>query len=151
MEKDTFFTAFLVGFGSTALEVIISLIFKYTGLIKTPLYFFVGKLAVGEISAKPWIVAIIGILGHLLTGMFFAFFFILMLQKWGRDYIYIKGLCYGGLLWLFHEVIIPNIITSDITLKVSASSQFWHFFDGLIWGISAAFIFKYLQERRVLE
>jgi hypothetical protein len=150
LRKDTFLTSFLVGLGSTALEILISLIFKYTKLIQTPLYLFVGKLTIGEIPAKPWILVIIGILGHLLTGIIFAFILILILQKWGRDYLYLKGLGYGGFLWLIHELIIPNIITTNITLRITASSQLWHFLDGLIWGISAAIIYKYLQERKVL-
>ncbi len=150
MKKDTFVTASLVGFGSTALEIIFSLVLKHTGLIKTPLYEFVGKLSVGEISAKPWMIALIGIPGHIFNGIIFAFVFILILQKWGRDYLYLKGLGYGAFLWLIHEVIIPNIITTDITLKISAASQPWHFLDGLVWGISSAFIYKYLQKKRVL-
>lgn len=149
MRKDTFFTALLVGFGSTALEIIVSYILKTMGFIKTPLYLFVGKLSVGELPAKPWITTVVGITGHFFTGVAFAFIFILILQKWGRDYLYLKGLGYGGILWIIHEVIIPNIITTDIKLQLSASSQIWHILTGLIWGLAAAYIYKYLQERKV--
>jgi len=99
LKKDTFVTASLVGFGSTALEIIFSLVLKHTGLIKTPLYEFVGKLSVGEIPAKPWMIALIGLPGHIFNGIIFAFAFILILQKWGRDYLYLKGLGYGAFLW----------------------------------------------------
>ncbi len=147
MKKDTILLSTVIGIGATTLEIITSYIMKLTGLIKTPLFLYVGKLSIGGLPHPQWLETIMGIIGHLVTGVTFTFIFILVLQRWGDDYLYLKGVAYGGFLWLVHEVIIPNIITTDITLKLSAKSQIPHVFSGLIWGLSAAFLYRLVQKR----
>ena len=148
MQKDTFLISAVVGVAATALEIILTFILKLTGLIKTPLYLFVGKLAVGQVPKQPqWIEPTVGIIGHLIIGVTFTFLFVLVLRKWGDDYIYLKGLGFGGFLWVIHEVIIPNIITSKIVLRISAVSQLTHIITAFFWGLAAAFIYRLLQKR----
>ncbi len=147
MKKDTILISTVVGLSATAIETIITFIMKITGLIKTPLYIYVGKLSIGEVPHKPWMEAAIGIPGHLITGVIFTFVFVLILQKWGDDYLYLKGLGFGGFLWLIHEVIIPNMITTNIILKLSPSSQIWHIITAFIWGLAAAFLYRLVRNR----
>lgn len=147
MKKDIILLSTVIGVSATTLEIIVSYMMKITKLIKTPLYLYVGKLAVGGIPHKQWIETTVGIFGHLLNGTIFTFVFILLLRKWGDDYIYLKGLGFGGFLWLIHEVIIPNVITSKVTLKLSATSQILHIVDGLFWGLAAAFLYRFINHR----
>lgn len=140
--KDIALLAATVGIVSTLLEVVLSAGLSMAGLIKTPLYIFVGRLSVGELPSPPWVTTTLGLIGHLFTGAIFAFFFIVFLQIWGSDRIYLKGLGYGGTLYLIHEVVIPNIITTDITLQRSPYSLFFHIITALIWGLTAAYIYK---------
>ena len=147
MKKDTVLTSTIVGIGATAVEILAGFILKSTGMIKTPLYIYVGKLAVGKVPHPQWIETTVGVIGHLMIGVVFTFLFVLVLQKWGDDYIYLKGLGYGGFLWVIHEVFLPNIITSEIVLKLSAASQIFHIVTSLIWGLAASFIYQLVKKR----
>lgn len=142
----------IVGITSTSLEITISYSLKLAGLIKTPLYLFVGKLAVGQIPHTPLLESIIGITGHLINGTVFTFIFINIVQKWGEDYIYLKGLGFGAFLWIIHQIVIPNMIVTRIALKLQASSQIFHIIDNALWGIYTAFIYvmvKKLTAKRI--
>lgn len=148
MKKDTFLISTIVGTGATTSDIILSFLFKTIGLVKTPLYLYVGKLAVHPIPNHPqWVETSVGITGHLIIGVTFTFLFVLVLQKWGDDYIYLKGLGFGGFLWVIHEVILPNLITTKIVLKFSPLSQIFHVITSFIWGLAAAFLYRLVQNR----
>lgn len=148
MKKDTILISTIVGLGATAFEIVLTTILKSLGVIKTPLYIYVGKLALHPIPDHPqWIETSVGIFGHLVIGVVFTFLFVLALQKWGDDYIYLKGLSFGGVLWVIHEVLLPNLITTKIVLKFSPTSQLTHVITALIWGLAAAYLYRIVQNR----
>ena len=148
IKKDTILISTIVGLGATTIDIMIGLLLKLSGIIKTPLFLYVAKLSLVDVPAPKGLVYLIGLITHLGVGALFAFVFVLLLQKWGEDYIYLKGAVFGiSFLWIFRVVIIPNLITSGLKLKLSASSQPYHIITSIIWGLAASYIYAVLTKR----
>ena len=55
-----------------------------------------------------------GLLVHLITGAIAGILLMVIFKATGKDHPYYKGIGLGGILWVFHVAVIPNIINTPM-------------------------------------
>lgn len=75
---------------------------------------------------------------HLIAGTLVGCLFALVLERWGRDYAYLKGLAWGSLLWIVHMGVIPNRVSPRPYLRRTPLEVVVDLLGHLVYGALAA-------------
>lgn len=137
--KDTIANAALAGTIATVAQESFSWLIYWLGIAKSTPAHYAARLLTGNPNIpanKLWI----GLAGHLITGLIFGLAFVYLMRRLGKDYYILKGITFGGLLWIVTYAIIPNLTRQNLGLNSDTMTVLIDLITYFIWGIIASLL-----------
>ncbi len=146
MKPDSVIIGGMAGFIGTIIKEILDFLNVLIGWSKYLYWHLAASVFVQPTAVNHPGALILGALGDLITGAMFGVILLYTIKLTGKDYLYIKGLAFGWLIWLGVFGLMMNIEIVRIT-PTDIGSNLCAFVEHSVFGISAAwFIGRYGKE-----
>ncbi len=146
MKQDSIVSGAISGLIGTIAKEIIDFISVAVGFSKETYWHVAASIFVKPAEAATPVGQALGALADLITGAFFGVLLLYLIKFTGKDYLYIKGLGLGWLIWLAVFGIVINLQVVRIT-PTDLGTSLSAFIEHSVFGLTAAwFIGKYATE-----
>lgn len=146
--KDTTGIGVISGLIATLIFATIQLTLYYAGIMSYTMIHIWSQIVIPQADFTP-IALTIGFIGHVFTGLFFAVIITYYLKQAGTDYLWLKGLVWGGVLWIIRIGIINNLFMRQKILVPDSSVAFWELFTHLTYGFIVTYTASYFYNQNI--
>lgn len=130
--KDSTGIGVISGLIASLVFTTIQLALYYTGIMNYTLIHIWSQIVIPRSEFTP-IALTLGFMGHIFTGLFFAVIITYYLKLAGTDYLWLKGLVWGGFLWIIRIGVINNLFMRQSLLIPDSSVAFGELITHIIY------------------
>ncbi len=148
--KDSAVAIFIAGGIATTIQIVFSWVLYALNIVKQNPTLFHVRLLTNKWSYTTG-EFLLGLIGNLTGGIFFAIFILLLLRVTGTDYAYLKGAFVGLVNSMLQFYIFPRLFVNPTRLIPDAPAL-WHVYIGyVLWGIITAYILKKYHQIKIID
>ncbi|MEW6573404.1 MAG: hypothetical protein AB1374_07210 [Bacillota bacterium] len=134
--RDTVCTGVVAGTAGGLGKLAVNLLLYWAGVAKTTsLHFAAAALLPPNVSLNTTPALLVGLAADLLTALLWGITGIYFLSATGRDFLYLKGLVYGGLLWLVGYGFLAQLVVPERLLRPDVGTTATLLVGHLVFGV----------------